>query len=339
MAPIPDIFCSANFRLRTLGGEMNKRRTILTAAALATFFATPALAQTAYPARPVQVIIGFPAGGNVDVMARVLVGAMGEDLRQQFVVVNRDGASGAIGFGLLANATPDGYTLGGGPTTPISIAPHLMKDLKYGVDSFAYICQSFENVFTIAVPMDSPLRSVNDLMAAARASPGKLTYGHSGVGTVPHLSVANLAYRTNVEFSPIAYRGEAPMLLDLLPGRLSFGSPSVGAIVGRNLRVLAVFADRRHPAFPDAPTFAELGMPSMPPGLNGLFAPKGTPPKVLATLERACERAVKSESFRAAAERLNQPIVYLNGAEFAARALADYRYKGELITALAIKVE
>jgi tripartite-type tricarboxylate transporter receptor subunit TctC len=151
--------------------------------------------------------------------------------------------------------------------------------------------------------------------------------------------VANLAYRTKVNFAPIAYRGEAPMLLDLLAGRVDFGSPSVGAIVGRKLRVLAVFADRRHPAFPDAPTFAELGMPSMPPGLNGLFAPKGTPPKVLATLERACERAVKSESFRSAAERLNQPIVYLNGAEFAARALADYRYKGELISALGIKVE
>jgi tripartite-type tricarboxylate transporter receptor subunit TctC len=307
--------------------------------ALATYCAGPASAQTTYPARPVQVIIGFPAGGNVDVMARVLVAAMGDDLRQQFVVVNRDGASGAIGFGMLANATPDGYTLGGGPTTPISIAPHLMKDLKYGVDSFEYICQSFENVFTIAVPSESPLRSISDLMTAARANPGKLTYGHAGVGTVPHLSVANLAYRTNVDLTPIAYRGEAPMLLDLLAGRVNFGSPSVGAIVGRNLRVLAVFADRRHPAFPEAPTFSELGMPSMPPGLNGLFAPKGTPPKVLATLERACERAVRSVSFRAAAERLNQPIVYLNGAAFAARALTDYRYKGELIKALAIKVE
>ena len=307
--------------------------------ALATFHAAPACAQTLYPARPVQVIIGFPAGGNVDVMARVLVAAMGDDLRQQFVVVNRDGASGAIGFGMLANATPDGYTLGGGPTTPISIAPHLMKDLKYGVNSFEYICQSFENVFTIAVPADSPLRSIGDLMTAARANPGKLTYGHAGVGTVPHLSVANLAYRTKIDLAPIAYRGEAPMLLDLLPGRVSFGSPSVGAIVGRNLRVLAVFADRRHPAFPEAPTFAELDMPSMPPGLNGLFAPKGTPPKVLATLERACERAVQSVSFLAAADRLNQPIVYLNGAAFAARALTDYRYKGELIKALAIKVD
>jgi tripartite-type tricarboxylate transporter receptor subunit TctC len=321
---------------------MNRRRKLVVALGsgmLAMLCAPLVRAQTDYPARPVQVIVGFPAGGNVDVMARNLVAAMAEQLHQQFIVVNRDGASGAIGFGLLANATPDGYTLGGGPTTPISIAPHLMKDLKYGVNSFAYICQSFENVFTIAVLPDSPLRSINDLIAAARANPGKLTYGHSGVGTVPQLAVANFAYRTNLDLTPIAYRGEAPMLLDFLAGRVSFGSPSVGGIVGRNLRVLAVFADRRHPAYPDAPTFAELGMPSMPPGLNGLFAPKGTPSKVLAKLERACERAVQSDAFRTAAERLNQPVVYLNGTAFAARALADYQYKGELIKALGIKVD
>ena len=316
---------------------MNTQRLLF--AALTMLCAAFAHAQTGYPTRPVQVIVGFPAGGNVDVMARHLAAAMSEQLRQQFIVVNLDGASGAIGFGMLANATPDGYTLGGGPTTPISIAPHLMKDLKYGVKSFDYICQSFENVFTVAVLADSPLRSINDLLAAGRANPGKPTYGHAGVGTVPHLSVANLAYRTNVELTAIAYRGEAPMLLDLLAGRVSFGAPSVGAIVGRNLRVLAVFADRRHPAFPDAPTFSELGMPSMPPGLNGLFAPKGTPPAVLAKLEQACARAVQSDAFRAAAERLNQPVVYLNGADFAARALADYQYKGELIKALGIKVE
>jgi tripartite-type tricarboxylate transporter receptor subunit TctC len=166
--------------------------------------ADPAQPTLSYPARPVQVIVGYSAGGNVDVMARNLAAAMGEQLRQQFVVVNRDGASGAIGFGLLANATPDGYTLGGGPTTPISIAPHLMKDLKYGVNSFEYICQSFENVFTVAVPAESPLRSIGDLIAAARANPGKLTWGHSGVGTVPHLSVANLAYRTSTDMIPIA---------------------------------------------------------------------------------------------------------------------------------------
>jgi len=255
------------------------------------------------------------------------------------VIVNRDGASGTIGFAQLANAKPDGYTIGAGPTTPISIAPHLMKDIKYGVDSFEYICQSFENIFGIAVPLDSPFRTINDLTAAARANPGKLSYGHSGVGTVPHLSIANFVYRAGLDVIATPYRGEAMMLPDLTSGRVTFGGPSVALSIGRNLRVLAVFADNRHPAYPDVPTFAELGMPSMPPGLNGLFAPKGTSREVLGVLERACEQATQSDSFRSAALQLHQPVVYLKSAAFAERALTDYRYKGELIKALNIKVE
>jgi tripartite-type tricarboxylate transporter receptor subunit TctC len=297
------------------------------------------LAQPGYPSRPVQVIVGFPAGGSVDVMARNLVAAIWGQLGQPFVVVNRDGMSGTIGFGAVAGARADGYTLGAGPTTPISIAPHLLADVKYGVDSFEYICQSFENVFTIAVPLDSPFRAMTELVAAARASPGKLAYGHSGVGTVPHLSVANFLHRTGIDISAVPYRGEAAMLPDLVAGRVQLGAPSVALAVGQKVRVLAVFADSRHPAFPEAPTFTELGMPSMPPGLNGLVAPKGTPREVLAVLERACERAVQSEAFRAAAQKLSQRVAYLSGAQFAERARKDYRYKGELIKTLKIRID
>lgn len=300
---------------------------------------SPASAQTAYPQRPVQVLVAYSAGGSVDVMARNLVAVLSTQLNQPFVIVNRDGASGTIGFGQLASAPPDGYTLGAGPTTPMSIAPHLLRNIKYGVDSFEYICQSFENVFTIAVPLDSAFRSVTEIIAAARANPGKLSFGHSGVGTVPHLSVANLIYRSGIDVPGIPYRGEASMFVDLIAGRVPFGSPSVALAVGQKVRVLAVFADSRHPAFPEAPTFAELGMPSMPPGFNGLFAPKGTPKEILAVLERACERAVQTEAFRSVAQRLSQRIAYLNSAAFAERALTDYRYKGEVIRALDIKVE
>jgi tripartite-type tricarboxylate transporter receptor subunit TctC len=272
-------------------------------------------------------------------MARHLLAAMSARLGQPFVVLNRDGASGSVGFGQLAAARPDGYTLGAGPTTPIATAPHLMKDIKYGVDSFEYICQTFENVFTISVRPESPFRSIDDIIAAARANPGKLSYGHSGNGTVPHLSVSNLVYRLNLNIVSIAYRGETAALPDVIAGRLDFGAPSVAVVVGQKLRVLAVFADRRHPSFPDAPTFSELGMPSMPAGLNGLFAPKGTPPEILSTLERACEQATQSESFRAGAQRMHQPVIYLGRAAFAERARTDYRYKGELIKLLGLKAE
>ena len=309
------------------------------AIAFASALTSPVHAQSAYPQRPVQVIVGFPAGGSVDVMARNLVTAINAQLGGSFVVVNRDGSSGTIGFGQVAAAPPDGYLLGAGPTTPMSIAPHLIKNIKFNVDSFEYICQSFENVFTIAVPIDSPFRSVADIIAAARANPGKLSYGHSGVGTVPHFSLANFVHRSNLNVAAIPYRGETGMLPDLIAGRLDFGGPSVALALGQRVRVLAVFADGRHPAFPDAPTFAELGMPSMPPGLNGLFAPKGTPKEVLAALERACEQAVQTEAFKTAAQKLSARVVYLNGAAFAERAAADYKYKGELIKVLNIKID
>ncbi len=308
-------------------------------AALAALAMASAHSQPAYPSRTVTVIVGFSAGGSVDVMARNLLAVISSQLGQQFVVVNKEGASGSIAFAGLALAKPDGYTIGAGPTTPMSIAPHIHKDVKYGPDSFEYICQSFENVFTVAVPAESPFRSIGEIVAAARARPGKLTYSHSGVGTVPHLSLANFVYRTGIDVVAVPYRGEVPAVQDLLGARVDFGSPSVVLAVGRNLRVLAMFADQRHPAFPDAPTFSELDMPSMPPGFNGLYAPKGTPREIVAVLERACEDAIKSEAFQAAAKRLYQPVVYLNGAAFAERARKDYQYKGELIRALGIKAD
>ncbi len=314
------------------------RRLALVAACVAAA-AQSALAQPAYPTRTVTVIVGFSAGGSVDVMARNLLAVISAQLGQQFVVVNKEGASGSIAFAGLAAARPDGYTIGAGPTTPMSIAPHIHKDVKYGPDSFEYICQSFENVFTVAVPAESPFRSIGEIVAAARAQPGKLTYSHSGVGTVPHLSLANFVYRTGIDVVAVPYRGEIPAVQDLLGARVEFGSPSVVLAVGRNVRVLAVFADKRHPAFPDAPTFSELDMPSMPPGFNGLYAPKGTPREIVTVLERACEDATKSEAFQTAARRLYQPVVYLSGAAFAERARKDYQYKGDLIRALGIKAD
>src|SRR5258706_3935718 len=301
--------------------------------------AQPAAHAQAYPSRAVTVIVGFSAGGSVDVMARHLLAVISAQLGQQFVVVNKEGASGSIAFAGLPPPKPDGHTIGAGPTTPMSIAPHIHKDVRYGLESFEYICQSFENVFTVAVPAESPFRSIGEIVAAARARPGKLTYAHSGVGTVPHLSLANFAYRTGIDVVAVPYRGEVPAVQDLLGARVDFGSPSVVLAVGRNVRVLAVFADQRHPAFPDAPTFSELDMPSMPPGFNGLFAPKGTPREIITVLERACEDATKSEAFQTAAKRLYQPVVHLHGAAFAARARKDYQYKGELIKALGIKAD
>jgi tripartite-type tricarboxylate transporter receptor subunit TctC len=131
-------------------------------------------AQT-WPARQIEMIIPYAAGGGVDIIGRAVAAAMSEHLGQAIVMVNRDGAGGTLGFNVLASAAADGYTLGAGPTTPISSSPYLVKGVRYRVESFEYICQVFENVFAIVVAPDSRFKSARDLLSAAAANPGTLS--------------------------------------------------------------------------------------------------------------------------------------------------------------------
>jgi tripartite-type tricarboxylate transporter receptor subunit TctC len=293
-----------------------------------------------WPTRPIEVVIPFPAGGSVDVIGRAVATGISEELGQQVVVSNRDGASGTIGFNALASAPPDGYTLGAGPTTPIANAPYLMKGVRYGVDSFDYICHVFENAFTITVAPQSKFKSARELLDAAAENPGKLSYGHSGNGTIPHLAVENLADALKIKFQPVPFRGESAVMPVLLKGDIDFASAAVVTIRGQNFRPLLVFSDARHPALPDLPTARELGVTtSVPPGQNGIFAPKGLPAEIRIALERACAAAVKSPTVQRALENTGQVLHYLTGAQFLALTTADYRFKGELIRRLGLAVQ
>jgi tripartite-type tricarboxylate transporter receptor subunit TctC len=293
-----------------------------------------------WPTRPIEVIIPFPAGGSVDVIGRAVAGAISEELGQQVVVSNRDGASGTVGFNALASAAPDGYTLGASPTTPIANAPYLMKGVRYGVDSFEYICHVFENAFTITVAPQSKFKSARELLDAARQNPGKLSYGHSGNGTIPHLSVENLADELKLKFQAVPFRGESLITPVLLKGDIDFASLAVVTVRGQDVRPLLVFADARHPALPDLPTARELGVAtSVPPGHNGFFAPKGLPDAVKTRLERACADAVKRPAVQRALENSGQVLHYLTSAEFHALTAADYKFKGELIHRLGLAAQ
>lgn len=294
-------------------------------------------AQT-WPARPIEMIIPFPAGNGVDVIGRSVASALATRLRQNVVVTNRDGDAGTIGFGALAAAQPDGHTIGFGPTTPIASAPYLVKGVRYDVDSFAFICQIFENTFTLAVGPRSKFTSARELFAAAARAPGKLSYGHAGVGSIPHLSVANLADALNLHFQPVPFRGDAQLIPSLLRGEIDFGALAVSTIRRQPLiQPIGIFADERHPAYPNVPTASELGVATgVPPGHNGLYAPKGLAPGTHATLENACVNAVRSDVLRGAIANTGQSIKYLNGADFRAQTAADYKFKGELIHRLGL---
>lgn len=296
----------------------------------------PAAAQQKYPSRNVEVIVAFTAGGGVDAIGRAIAASLAEQFGQNVVVVNREGAAGTIGFGQLAQAAPDGHVLGFGPTTPIANAPHLIKGIRYNPDSFEYICQVFENVFTIAVGPNSKFKTAQDLFAAAREK--QLVFGHAGLGSLPHLSVENLAEALKLKVQHLPYRGDGAMLPVLIKGDMDFAAPAISSISGNpGIRPLVVFADKRHPAYPEVPTAKELGVAApVPPGHNGLYAPKGLPPTVKEALDRACAKAVKSESVLKVVGNLGQTIAYLDSPQFQSQTLADYKFKGELIKRLGL---
>jgi tripartite-type tricarboxylate transporter receptor subunit TctC len=290
-----------------------------------------------WPVRPIEMIIPFPAGGGVDVIGRAVASTMSAELGQNIVIANRVGAAGTVGFNALASAAPDGYTLGAGPTTPIANAPFLVKGVRYQVESFEYICQYFENIFVLAVTRQSRFKIAPDLFTAAAANPGKLTYGHAGVGTIPHLAAENLAEALHLKFNPVPFHGDNPMLPILLKGDLDFASTALSSIRGLNLRVLAAFADTRLSSLPDVPTAKELGVSvSVPPGHNGVFAPKGLPEPIRTRLDIACTNAMKSEAVLRAVADAGQAVTYLSGAQFREQTAADYRFKGELIRRLGL---
>lgn len=301
--------------------------------------AAAASAQEAFPNRPVQLILPFGPGGS-DAMFRAFAQSMSNVMGQQFVLVNREGASGRIGATQVASARPDGYTLLVGPTTPITNLPYTMKDLPYQFDSFDFVCQVFVNAFTLTVRTNSPYKTLKDVLDAARANPGKFNYGHAGIFTGPHINMETLAKQAAINVQQIPYRGDAAMILRLLAGDLEFGVNSTGSISTRpDLRPIAVFWDRRHPAIPEVPTVTELGYPSSPPGYQGVFAPKGTPRAVLEALERGCESATRDESLKGHATRQGVPIVFIKGSEFGQFARADHELKGRIFRELNLKAE
>jgi tripartite-type tricarboxylate transporter receptor subunit TctC len=315
---------------------MDMVRIAIAAAAALMMTAGAASAQT-YPTRPIEVIIPFAAGGGVDLIGRAVAASLAEQFGQSVVVQNKVGAGGTIGFGALASAAPDGYTLGFGPSTPIANAPYLVKGVRYNPESFDYICQVFENPFSIAVGPNSPYKSAKDLIAAAKDK--SLNFGHAGLGSIPHLSVENFADAMKIKVQHLPFRGDAGMLPVLIKGDLDFGAPALSSIRGNdNIRPLVVFSDKRSASYPDVPTAAELGVKTaVPPGQNGIYAPKGLPAEVRAALDKACVTAVKSDGVLKVAGNTGTPIVFLDGKQFRDQTVADYKFKGELIKRLGLE--
>lgn len=293
-----------------------------------------ACAQSDFPNRPIETIVPYAAGGGVGAMARAFAAEAGHEMGQQWVVVNREGGGGIVGFGALARARADGYTIVFSPASPMTNAPFINSTMPFRNEQIEPVCQIFENVFAIAVKPDSPMKSVKDLVERARAKPGGVAYGHAGPASVGHMSMAAIEAGAKIKFNPLPYRGDNPALTDLLGGNLDFAALGVGTLTGKDVRILAVLSDKRHPTLPEVPSITELGYAGVSQGLNGLYVPAGTPRAIVAKFEDVCRKVTASPAFLASARTLAQVPAFLNASDFKARIAATFKAHEALVPSL-----
>jgi tripartite-type tricarboxylate transporter receptor subunit TctC len=283
----------------------------------------------------VQIINPTQAGATTDVLARVLATGMASRLGQQFVIVNRTGASGAIGTAAVARAEPDGYTLWFGAIYTMSVLTKLKEtEAGYDANALAPVCQTVSNAMVIVVRADAPYKTLADLVKDARANPGKLNYGHQGPGSIPNLAVEEFLDVADLKINSIPFRGDPGVITGLLGGNIEVGGLVQGtAAVSRDrLRILGIFAEERHPSFPDVPTVREQGFDVAPVSFGGLMAPAGTPEPVIAKLAEACETAAKDEAYAKAAKAGGQPDNYFADRKiFGERLARDIAAKERLL--------
>lgn len=317
-----------------------KRRLNITAALLITLAAAHGPA-TAFPDGPITLVVPFGPGGTTDLIGRALAPEMARTIGQQVVVLNRAGAGGAIGAAEVAKAKADGYTLGMLPSGPLTTQPGLRK-LSYTPASFDPICRVYSNPLVLMVRNDSPFKTLQDLVAAAKRNPGKLNYASTGTGSVPHLALAALDQATGIAMVHVPYKGEADMLLALLGGQVAVfaGQSTMLSTHGESIRGLGVMSPNRLKAYPDLPTLAEEGGPPLDFEVwGGLVAPKGTPPKVLAALEQACRVDTSIEAFQKRLDTLTTPVNYMDSKAFGAFINAEFSRNVQLLHEAGIKAE
>ena len=276
----------------------------LFAACLALFFAVTVNAQV-YPNKPVKLLVGFPAGGGLDVLARIVGQRVSEQWGQPVIVDNRPGAGSNIAGDLAAKSTPDGYTLLHTNIALMSINPALYSKMSFApMKDLVPVIQLVNLPLAVMVRADSPFKTFKDLVDYARANPGKLNFGSGGNGGVPHLALELLNSSYDIKIVHVPYKGSADAVKDLLGGPIDVmcDAISVGLsqIKAGKLRALAVTTEARHPALADTPTTVEAGYPKFQvTGWQGWVAPAGTPQAVLERVNAEANKAMTDPATRA----------------------------------------
>jgi len=266
--------------------------------------AAPLIHAQAWPSKPIRIVVPFPPGGPADLLPRLIGPKLTEAWGQPVIVENKAGAGGNIGMDTVAKAAPDGYTLVIGPNGNLVVNPHLYANLPYDVmKDFAPVTlvATFSNV--LVVNPGVPAKTVAELIALAKATPGKLTYGSPGIGSQPHLGGEFLKLMAGVDVVHVPYNGTAPALRDLLGGQITFmfaqTSAALPQIQTGKLRALGVASQKRSAQLPDVPTIAESGLPGFEAvSWYALLAPAGTPKEIVAKLQAEIARILQLPDIR-----------------------------------------
>jgi tripartite-type tricarboxylate transporter receptor subunit TctC len=304
-----------------------------------------AVAQAAFPSKQVTLIVPVAPGGILDTVARMISPAMSRSLGQPIVVDNKPGASGNIGATLVARAPPDGYTLLVGYSMFHVGNPAMFKDLPWDpVRDFASVGMLVISPHVLAVHPQVPAKDLKELVALAKAQPGKLNYATPGSGSVPHVGMELFKQQTGTDFTHVPYKGAGPAMQDVIAGnvQVTVATPPslLGFVQSGRMRALAVTARERHPQLPDVPTVVEAGYPDfLLEAWVALFAPAGTPPEAIAKLTAAAREALKSPE---AAEKIRvtgMTMRYLAPADLDAVVKTDLAYWSKVITDAKIKAD
>jgi tripartite-type tricarboxylate transporter receptor subunit TctC len=302
-----------------------------------------AVAQSSFPSKAVRILVPYPAGGGVDVLTRTLGDVVSKQWGQSIVVENRPGAGGVIASQAVATSPPDGYTLimvASGHATN----PYLYSKIPYDTfKDFTAISLLASSPNILLVRADSPFKTVADVIAAAKAKPGSLSFAHAGTGTSTHLAGELLKNLAKIDLNAIPYKGGAPSINDLLGGQipLSFnnGPESVGQLQAGTLRALAVTTADRAPFLPNVPSMSEA-VPGYDTGVWwGLLGPGGMPPEVLAKLSRDFVAALNTDAVKERLTKLGALPIGSSPQQFDAKIHADYEKWGPIIKAAGMTAE
>ena len=295
--------------------QITQRRQLLKlASAAAASIALPQLVYAqAFPARTIRYICPWPAGGSTDAVMRSLAESAGKILGQTVIVDNKPGAAGLLGANELVNAKPDGYTLAQLPHGVFRV-PHMQRVQFDTLKDFTWIACLTGYTFGLVVPASSPFKSIQELVDFAKANPEKITYGHTGIGTSPHLAVEEFSQRAGIKLTNVPFKGNADNMQAVLGGHVMAASDATGwgpHVEAGKLRLLATYGSKRTKRWSSIPTLDELGYQTVSDSPFGVCGPKGMDPAITAKIHDAFKKTLDDPAVLATFEKYDQSVIYM----------------------------